>query len=474
MGLSALVIFLIINQNIIEGLSAIYGQIISQETVMRKTFSFLAAVSFLLASAAQVNAGALSELSVQAGVKVSAPAKASVPAVSAPAVKVSAPKPAEKEQQAEWLVMVYIAGVNNLGLFGAASNNVNQMEKGLYEAGAAASSVKMVVEYGELASDGLGTLQIADGTKTLLVQPDNDFDNVNSKVIGISKNADTGNVRTLENFVRRVKSRFPAKKTALIIWNHGGGIVGIASDDIHGSMMNLKNLSATLKKLKGQFGKFDVLATDACLMQMASIAYEFKDYADVIIGSEQPIPGAGYPYYGMVRALAESGSSMSAKDFGAMLVEGYGYQYSGKSDTSLSAIDVSKLPVFKNKLNKWIGLLSEPENFKIVSKAAVLKEVTRMNSLDSSRDLVHMIQVVNRQTGVSLAAKAAGDDLQNYIKQVLIIRNYSSEPDNYGLAIYLPDLTYEANPYETLKFSADTDWSIFIRKILQSRLDNGW
>ena len=438
---------------------------------MKKIISIAFAAAFMLSVSGSVYAGAISDLAGQAGKNVPVPVKAARPAA---AVSANQANNAAPVKQAEWLVMVYIAGVNNLGLFGAASLNVNQMEQGLSEAGSG-SDIKMVVEYGELATDGLGTVILPDSTKTLLIQPDADQNQINSKVIGTSKNVDTGDVKSLENFVRRVKSRFPAKKTALIIWNHGGGIVGIASDDIHGSMMNLKNLSATLKSLTARFGKFDVLATDACLMQMASVAYEFKDYAKVIVGSEQPIPGAGYPYQGLARALVSSGSQIDAVAFGELIVEGYGVQYNGQPNTSLSAIETSKIAGFRDRLNSWTGLmLSDQNSFKIIAKANVLKEITRMAQLDCSRDLVHMIEVVNRQEGVSQAIKEAGKELKNYIENVLVIKNYADDSDNHGLAIYLPDLTYEANPYETLKFSAESNWSRFVKAVLQSRLDNGW
>jgi len=440
---------------------------------MKKILSIAFTAAFMLSVSGSVYAGAISDLAGQAGMNIPAQVKTARPAVASP-VKPADNKAADSVKKAEWLVMVYIAGVNNLGLFGAASLNVNQMEQGLADAGKN-SDVKMVVEYGELSTDGLGTVILPDSTKTLLVQPDTDRDQINSKIIATSRNTDTGDVKSLENFVRRVMPRFPAKKTALIIWNHGGGIVGIASDDIHGSMMNLKNLSATLRNLTARFGKFDVLATDACLMQMASVAYEFKDYAKVVVGSEQPIPGAGYPYQGLTNILASSGSRIDATAFGELIVEGYGVQYNGQPNTTLSAIDTAKLAGFRDRLNTWTGLmLSDQNSFNIIAKANVLKEVTRMAQLDCSRDLVHMIDVINKQEGVSQAIKEAGKNLKNYIERSLIIKSYADDRDNHGLAIYLPDLTYEANPYESLKFSAESNWSTFVKAVLQSRLDNGW
>lgn len=452
---------------------------------MKKIISFVFAAMIAAASVGTADAINLSELAAKSGKTIQQQTKAA-PSVSQ-AVSVSAPagtnmQTASKAQPTEWLVMVYIAGMNNLGLIGAANLNVNDMERGLFMAQQQASAeqvesnVRFVVEYGELSSNSTGSVAIPDGMKTLLVVPDNNQNVINSRVLGVSKGADTGNVKTLESFVRRMVQRFPARKKALIIWNHGGGIGGIASDDIYGSMMNLKNLSATLKGLVKRYGKFDVLATDACLMQMASIAYEFKDYASVVIGSEQPIPGGGYPYLGVAGMLGLQGDQMDARAFGEMLVMGYGKAYSSTGDTTLSAIDTSKFPEFANKLNRWAGLImSDSKSFGIISKANVLKNVARMTQLDCSRDLLHMITVINQQEGVSQSIKEAGNDLAKYVSSSLIIANYAYDTvQNFGLAIYLPDLVYEANPYETLRFSSDTNWSQLVRKILQSRLDNGW
>jgi len=375
--------------------------------------------------------------------------------------------------QAEWTIMVFVNGKNNLEKF--ALRDVNEMEMI-----GSTDKVNIVVELGRMAgfdsSDGDWK-----GVRRYLIKKDNDTSKITSPVVQDLGKKDMGDYKSAIDFGKWAKANYPAKKYMFIFWNHGAGWIkskgiysakGISYDDETNNHMDTPQMAKVLKEIGG----VTVVGSDACLMQMASVAYEFKDYAKVIVGSEQPIPGAGYPYKGFMKMLAMRGSQIDAAAFGKILVGGYGTQYRNKSNITLSAIDSSKLPGFISRLNSWAGLMmSDKESFKIISKANVLKEVTRMDSLDSSRDLVHMIHTINKQDGVSQRIKDAGNALEDYVTNNLVIANYASETEeNFGLAIYLPDLRYEANPYETLQFSADSRWSEFIKKVLQSRLDNGW
>ena len=90
--------------------------------------------------------------------------------------------------------------------------------------------------------------------------------------------------------------RFPAKKTMLVIWGHGAGYRGIAYDDVSNNHISVPQLGSALANITKTTGrKLDIFATDASFMQMASVAYEIKDYAKVIVGSEESIPAQGYP-----------------------------------------------------------------------------------------------------------------------------------------------------------------------------------
>lgn len=406
--------------------------------------------------------------------------------LSIPTARVSKQQNASMpNQKDEWLVMVYIAGRNDLTTF--APLNVNQIESGLYTAvnsQAKLTPIKFVVAYSnmEYGSDFTGE----EGMTAYLVQPDSDMNTMKSQNLFPMKGADSGNVRSLDYFVSRAVSQFPARKKALIIWNHGKGIEGIASDFVFNSQMEIRNLSKTLESLvKRMNSKFDVLAMDACLMQMASVAYEFKDYAKYIVASEQPIPGEGYNYEAIAQNAALN--NLDAEDFSRLLVQTYSSKYSTRNygfPTTLSSIRSSAMPALRSKINKWTTEIMKDRTFyKNFVNSAAYRRTPKMYQYYSSVDLTGLIDEINKVQNVSPAIVAAGNDLKNYINNSLFVENYSQNHDfSNGIAVYMPfcfdaqnnelyeklfddSCEYKTNAYEGLKFSRESAWDDFVRNI---------
>lgn len=130
--------------------------------------------------------------------------------------------------------------------------------------------------------------------------------------------------------VKRGIRRFPARKTALIVWGHGEGRLGIGMDDVGGNHIEVDQLGASLAQVKQALGrKLDVFGTDSCFMQTAGVAYELRDSADVIVGSEETVPDESYPYDAILGPLV-SNAGMDAEAFGGLMVDAYGARYKGK------------------------------------------------------------------------------------------------------------------------------------------------
>ena len=50
--------------------------------------------------------------------------------------------------------------------------------------------------------------------------------------------------------------------------------------------------------------KVDILAFDACLMQMLEVSYAVKDHVDIMLASEDIEPGEGWAYYESMAPIA--------------------------------------------------------------------------------------------------------------------------------------------------------------------------
>ena len=97
---------------------------------------------------------------------------------------------------------------------------------------------------------------------------------------------------TLSDFIRWGTQNYPAKKYALVLWDHGGGaLTGLFADELfNGDYLNLSELKTAL----GNGGvTFEAVVIDACLMANIETAYMIKDYAHWMIASEEEVPGKG-------------------------------------------------------------------------------------------------------------------------------------------------------------------------------------
>jgi len=157
---------------------------------------------------------------------------------------------------------------------------------------------------------------------------------------------DMGDYKRAVDFVAWAKEAYPAKRYMLILWDHGTGWLdprqtkkapadkGISFDDETGNYIRTPQICRILKEA----GKVDVLAFDACLMQTAEAAYEVKDYTEVIVGSQEVVPGFGYPYGLFLEVMARH-PDLTTEETGAVMVEAFKVFYDavGKS-AQLSAI----------------------------------------------------------------------------------------------------------------------------------------
>lgn len=389
-------------------------------------------------------------------------------AVAAPAPAVAAVPQDAPAAPREWLVMVFINGVNDLGILGFADKSINDMEK-------VGSTGKMavVVEYGILGvTDPYGgrDLNFQRGSKTIFVTQDADDSKISSLPFYTSNDADMGSAANLVRFAKRGLRKFPAKKVALVVWNHGAGRLGIAYDDVSQNHMEVDQLGRALAQVKQALGhKIDVFATDACLMQMAAVAYELKDSASVIVGSEETIPGDSYPYDAILGPLAAN-PAMDAEALGALIVDVYGAHY--HDNVTLSALRSSALPGLARQVDAWVGAVqAEPKALAAATDERTV-HYTYNFAMRDSKDLSDYIANINSQLPAGSAAKGQGARLQAYIANALLVKTtvMPSLPQAHGLSIYIPELRYNSANYEKLAFARDSLWDDFLRKMMEERL----
>ncbi|MEF3280442.1 MAG: hypothetical protein K6357_05690 [Elusimicrobiota bacterium] len=401
----------------------------------------------------------------------------------------------------EWLVFVFINGVNDLGILRLSLNDINEMETF-----GSSDKVAVVVEHNRIEGQAGRTLKFSDGAVTYFITKDRPNNpEIVSKIIDETPDGDMGSYRHFVRSVKKAIKRFKPDKLMLIIWNHGNGYFGISYDDVSGNAITVPQIKSALSEIVSSYGKkVDIFAMDACLMQMAEVVYEIKNYANFIVASEESIPGGGFPYDDLLNTLERS---TSIKQAASGVVEDYHRAYDsqritlfGRYDdksTTLSAIDTSKYSSFINLLNNWISAAIRSEDF----KAITAKEVTEksffflggeqqetVNLGESSILTTETEDIMTRSADLVDYLKKAMEKMKDeklksltqklidFITNKLIVihkggdyqnsKGLSYKDETYGIAIYFPLLRYNSAKYESLGFSKASLWDEFIKKML--------
>jgi len=277
----------------------------------------------------------------------------------------------------------------------------------------------------------------------------------------------------------------------LIIWGHGAGYRGIAYDDVSNNHIRVDQLGSALAYItKTTRRKLNIFATDASFMQMAGVACEIEDYTKVIIGSEESVPGQGYPYKNILTNL-NNNPKIDAKGLAKIIVKDYGDYYSDKGitvsavknygnrnypgRTTISAISTASMPRFVKLLNNWVNaIISSANDIKKTAKLALSKNAPYFGPFNVEKvkytrsiDLCDFIDRVDKVLPDESKAKEAGKILRNFITGNLIISQRGTGRGNtrtYGLAVYMPKRI--DSRYNKLIFAKKSRWDDFIRATL--------
>ncbi len=394
----------------------------------------------------------------------------------------------------KWTIMVFLNGKNDLEMAGLL--NMNQMEMV-----GSNKDINIVVEMGRMNGQAQGDTDLDGnwtGVRRYYVTKDTDTEHITSRIVFQQASYDMGDYKQAVNFLKWTKQNYPAQKYLLILWDHGTGWMdpqqkkkdnnkGISFDDETGNYIRTKQIGDILK----EGGAVDILAFDACLMQMTEVATEVKDKTKVIVGSEETVPGTGYPYNLWLAALAKK-PSMSEEELGAVMVEAYKqfYAYINKG-AMLSAIRSSKIAGLNSLIADFAKLAMQVNDIEAIKKART--ETIRFDILgpdDADKtisffaDLYQFADIMGKNmTKTDPAAaqlKAKIEELKTFISRDLVIykgyhgneRTGKSLADANGISIYVPpaetrvqqaklEAIFEA-PYSTFEFDKATKWHDFV------------
>ncbi len=288
--------------------------------------------------------------------------------------------------QKEWTFAVYIAADNDLNYF--SGRNLDDMA----QVGSNAN-LNIVAHL-----DRPGAYE---KTKRLYVEK-NRLVQVNANDPYSFQKLDSGNASTLIDFCEWTIKNYPAKHYALILWNHGSGILdnvggrtvnpselfifnpqtnmleldrsvsyldfvqkkyaeqrAVCFSDTFKTFLSNQKLAYALKTVQQNAlhgKKFDIIGYDACLMAMTEVADLIQPYANVGVFSQELELGSGWKYDEVLKPFLTR--TMEPEEFAAHIVQVYSTYYQTRTaDYTLSAVSLGDLPTLTSAIDTVSSIL---------------------------------------------------------------------------------------------------------------------
>lgn len=284
-------------------------------------------------------------------------------------------------------LIVYLAGVNNLGYF--LRKNLNQ----LVEIGSN-KDMNIVAQLDVLLP---GNKKV---TKRYFVEK--------NKLIILNQNdpasqsMDSGDPKSLISWCDYCVKHFKAKRYMLVLSNHATGVIdikqvravnpsqlftfnpmtnlielnrsvpfleyivspenqrGICFDDITGNYLTNQKLDFALSTIcqKSIHGKFEAIIFDACLQQMYEIALLIKPYAKLMLGSQEVILAPGLDYIDVLKPYENKKIDMVS--FANHVVQSFENTYKKlTNDYTFSVVNLADVPLLEQNVNTVASILTE-------------------------------------------------------------------------------------------------------------------
>jgi hypothetical protein len=425
------------------------------------------------------------------------------------------------QKQAEWNILVFMNGKNNLEPF--AFVNFDQIAQV-----GSTDKVNVLVEFGRPHNHAIHSYGA--WSKTLRFRVTKGMEPTEASALADLGAVNMGDGAALAEFVTWAQREYPANRTMLVLWDHGQGWrlrsatrlmatgrarsqllarrraareaanpgpVGGLPDDmrLHGSFRYVSHDDDTGDKLYNreiqdtlaalETPPLDVIGFDACLMGMIETGYAMRNVAKVLVGSEELEPGDGWDYQRWLTPLVAAPAKYDAIALGGLIVDAYKQHYGNNADTTLSTVDLAKVPAAATAVSAFADVARS----KLGAQLGVLKQARAACATYApgyplySIDLVRFLQEVAGASGVDPGLKKAATSAVRAVK-ASVASNYASASrkgsyGSNGAGIYFPPskLEYEHdadgdgyrldNTLYPVEFVQSEQWAPFLHAYLE-------
>ena len=277
-----------------------------------------------------------------------------------------------------------------------------------------------------------------------------------------------GDSSTLIRFINYSITNYPAQHYALVLWDHGGGFLGVCWDDTSGGdNLNLDEIRYALKTIYAKKHiKIDLLGFDACLMGLMETIYYVRDYVDYVVFSQEYELVDGWPYEQILSNLV-SNPSMTPASFASVIVDEYidfyGSPLHNDENATLSAINVTYFVEHAYpRINRLTGFLLR---YYSTYSGAVSYAINNAEDFyyTYQKDLKHFLLLLRSQVTDSTLIALINETIEAIENSIVDYGHLTLHPNAYGVSAYFPE-AYVHSIYSDLECSEHQQWDEFIKK----------
>lgn len=337
---------------------------------------------------------------------------------------------AEPAAQADWTVLIYLCGTDLETDDAMATNNLLEIAKTQPN-----DRVNLVFQTGGArqwhTADYMNGLDIPSDQLARYHYDEGGFTQDQTLPL-----ANMANAETLTDFIRWGAEAYPADKTMLVLWDHGGGSYGgIICDQLYNSaVMSIEDVGRALQTAGTHF---EAVTMDACLMASLEVAQMVKPSASYLIASEETVPSEGSAFTGWLQALYDA-PEMDGAAFGKVFCDAYQQKYEAMKTSAetvtFSAIDLSKIDAVSaafDAMFSYVGaLLENPLYFH-----AFGYDTQRVQAYDAPQ-MIDLADMAARAKGKSLPEAIAQEVIDAVNSAVVYAVKGSARDFSNGLSFY--------------------------------------
>lgn len=270
-----------------------------------------------------------------------------------------------EQKEDKWTIMLYICGADLESDGGYATSDLKEILSTKNKP----DDVNVIVQTGGTKKWSIGSTYLSGATKIDATKTQRWHVEGSKLVLDSTSNlSNFGSSNTFKEFLTWGTGTYPAQKTGVIMWDHGGGIDGLCWDENNND--DCLSMKECKDALSGAFGsnpskKLEWIGYDACLMQCQEIADYNSKYFNYMVASEESESGYGWDYDKWL-------DNVYAYDTTPNILKEICYTFLAEqgmsSDQTLSYLNLAYMDTYKSAWESFASALSSTLSKNKVSK----------------------------------------------------------------------------------------------------------